>query len=99
MIQLTDFEGQNWLITPAALALNDPRPRDIHDQKWLLVLSGVVRAGLWGDEKDPEVQILPDVPALAIMQSITTAFLDRLEPKALNTMWRFKQNCGRLSPR
>jgi hypothetical protein len=33
-------------------------------------------------------------PALAIMQSITTAFLDRLEPKALNTMWRFKQNCG-----
>jgi hypothetical protein len=63
MIQLTDFEGQNWLITPAALALNDPRPRDIHDQKWLLVLSGVVRAGLWGDEKDPEVQILPDVPS------------------------------------
>jgi hypothetical protein len=46
---LTEFAGQNWLITPAPLALGEPRPASIHDQKWLLVLSGVVLAGLKGD--------------------------------------------------
>jgi hypothetical protein len=34
-IQVIDtFAGQNWLITPAALALNDVPPHDIHAQKW-----------------------------------------------------------------
>jgi hypothetical protein len=46
---LTDFAGQNWLITPAALAVGQAHPRDIRDQKWLLVLSGVVIANLKGD--------------------------------------------------
>src|SRR5215470_17103958 len=45
---LTDFAGQNWLITPAARAVGEPRPASIHDQKWLLVLSGVVLANLKG---------------------------------------------------
>lgn len=35
------FAGQNWLITPAALALNEAPPRNISDQLWMLVLSGV----------------------------------------------------------
>ena len=43
---LTDFAGQNWLITPAALAVGENPPASIHDQKFLLVLSGVVIANL-----------------------------------------------------
>src|SRR4051794_2319357 len=39
-----DFAGQNWLITPAALAVGEYPPASIRDQKWLLVLSGVVVA-------------------------------------------------------
>src|SRR5215468_5376096 len=64
MIQLTNFEVQNWVITPAALALNEARPRTIHDQKWLLVLTGAVDAHLTGANGGPleqEVQILPDI--------------------------------------
>jgi hypothetical protein len=46
---LTNFAGQNWLITPAALAVGERPPVNIHDQKWLLVLSGVVMANLQGN--------------------------------------------------
>jgi hypothetical protein len=46
---LTTFAGQNWLITPAALAVGEHPPASIHDQKWLLVLSGVVIADLEGN--------------------------------------------------
>ncbi len=46
---LTDFAGQNWLITPAALAVGEHPPANIHDQKFLLVLSGVVIANLEGN--------------------------------------------------
>jgi hypothetical protein len=52
MKYLTDFAGQNWLITPAALAVGEHHPASIHDQKWLLVLSGVVIADLKGDSGD-----------------------------------------------
>jgi hypothetical protein len=34
MRQLDAFTGQNWLITPAALAFNEAPPQDIYDQKW-----------------------------------------------------------------
>jgi hypothetical protein len=37
---LTDFAGQNWLITPAALAVGENPPASIHDQKFLLVPIG-----------------------------------------------------------
>jgi hypothetical protein len=43
------FAGQNWLITPAALALNDSPPPNIHAQKWLLTLSGVGMVNLKGN--------------------------------------------------
>jgi hypothetical protein len=65
MKYLTDFAGQNWLITPAALAVGEQPPRSIRDQKWQLILTGVVRAdqrgdnsGLWNQQT---VSFLPDM--------------------------------------
>jgi hypothetical protein len=49
MKTLSNFRGENWLITPAPLAANDPPAADIRDQKWLLVLTGVVEADLQGN--------------------------------------------------
>jgi hypothetical protein len=46
---LTDFAGQNWLVTPAALAVGEISPASIYDQKFLLTLSGVVMANLEGN--------------------------------------------------
>ena len=43
------FAGQNWLITPAALAVNEAQPSSISDQKWLLVLTGVGLVDLQGN--------------------------------------------------
>jgi hypothetical protein len=37
---LVVFNHQDWVITPAALALSDQGPRDTREQKWLLVLTG-----------------------------------------------------------
>jgi len=34
------FKGQNWLITPVAFAVDDPRPTNVYDQRCLLVLTG-----------------------------------------------------------
>src|SRR5437016_105638 len=48
MIPITTFAGQNWLITPAALAVNETPPQNISGQKWLLVLSGVTVPNLKG---------------------------------------------------
>jgi hypothetical protein len=48
-VVLDNFIGQNWLITPAALAVTDSKPATILDQRWLLVLSGVVEANLKGN--------------------------------------------------
>ena len=65
MILLTEFAGQNWLITPAALAVGEPHPESIHDQKFLLVLSGVVLANLEGNSSSnwlhETLSFLPDM--------------------------------------
>jgi hypothetical protein len=62
---LTDFAGQNWLITPAALAVGEHPPKTIRDQKWLLVLSGIVLANLKGDNSGgwnyQTVSFMPDM--------------------------------------
>jgi len=61
---LRDFAGQNWVITPAPLAVGEPRPTTIHDQKWLLVLSGVVIADLKGESGEwghQTVSFMPDM--------------------------------------
>jgi hypothetical protein len=61
------FAGQNWLITPAALAVNEPKPQSISNQNWLLVLSGVTIINLQGnlasDWLRQTITILPDVPS------------------------------------
>jgi hypothetical protein len=65
MKYLTDFAGQNWLITPAALAVGEPAPQSIRDQKWLLILSGVVLANQRGDNSGSwnhqTVSFIPDM--------------------------------------
>ena len=61
---LRDFAGQNWVITPAPLTGGEPRPTTIHDQKWLLVLSGVVIADLKGESGEwghQTVSFMPDM--------------------------------------
>lgn len=65
MKALTDFAGQNWLITPAALAVGEPPPQSIRDQKWLLILSGIVLANQQGDNSGSwnhqTVSFIPDM--------------------------------------
>jgi hypothetical protein len=65
MIEVTSFGGQNWLITPAALAVNETRPASISAQKWLLVLSGVGIINMQGetanDWRHDSVHIVPDM--------------------------------------
>jgi len=62
---LTDFAGQNWLITPTALAVGEPPPASIHDQNFLLILSGVVIADLEGNSTSQwlreTLSFLPDM--------------------------------------
>jgi hypothetical protein len=61
---LRDFAGQNWVITPAPLGAGESRPTSIHDQKWLLILSGVVMADLRGEDGEwgrQTVSFMPDM--------------------------------------
>jgi hypothetical protein len=64
-MNLTNFAGQNWLITPAALAVGEQRHASIHHQKWLLVLTGVVTANLQGNSTsqwlNANLSFLPDM--------------------------------------
>jgi hypothetical protein len=67
MKKLTNFAGQNWLITPAALAVGESRPASIHDQKFLLVLSGVVNADLEGNSGSQWLyETLSFIPDMAV---------------------------------
>ena len=62
---LTTFAGQNWLITPAALAVGQQPPKSIHDQKFLLVLTGVAIADFQGNSSTQwlrdTLSFLPDM--------------------------------------
>jgi hypothetical protein len=64
-MDLTVFQGQNSIITPAALAFGEQPPASIQDQKWLLVLTGVVTANLKGSSTsqwlNTNVSFLPDM--------------------------------------
>jgi hypothetical protein len=63
-MNLTSFAGQNWLITPAAVAVGEQPPASIHEQKWLLVLTGVVVANLQANSTDwltANLSFLPDM--------------------------------------
>jgi hypothetical protein len=63
----TTLEGQNWLITPTALALHEPPPAHISDQKFLLVLTGVCSLNLPGNQthdwRRETAEIVPDLLA------------------------------------
>jgi hypothetical protein len=59
-IQITNFAGQNWTITPEALAVNEPPPASISAQKFLLVLTGVAIVNLTGNITET-VTLLPDI--------------------------------------
>jgi murein DD-endopeptidase MepM/ murein hydrolase activator NlpD len=65
MIEATQFAGQNWLITPAATAVTNAPPANLHQQLWLLVLTGVVIIDLKGDSaaawRHETVSIRPDL--------------------------------------
>lgn len=65
MKYLKDFGGQNWLITPAALAVGETPPANIGDQKWLVVLAGVVIADLKGDGQEWDRQTVSFMPDMA----------------------------------
>jgi hypothetical protein len=65
-IEVTKFTGQNWLITPAALAVSETPPATIRLQKWLLVLSGSAFLDLRGTGWNGElphrtIHISPDI--------------------------------------
>src|SRR5690242_7063342 len=47
-IEVDVYAGRNWLITPAALAV-DEAPPSVSDQLWLVVLTGVAVVDLQGD--------------------------------------------------
>jgi hypothetical protein len=49
MIELKQFAVQNFTITPVALALNEKQLPDLRNQRWHLVLSGVVLCDLQGN--------------------------------------------------
>jgi hypothetical protein len=66
-LSFNSFAGQNWLITPAALAVNEVKPSSISEQKWLLVLTGVGILDLKGNNPDDwrreTLVIFPDIGA------------------------------------
>jgi len=65
MMDVTDFGGQNWLIMPAARAVNEAAPANISRQRWLLVISGVTVINMQGRTSDDwlrdDIHILPDM--------------------------------------
>jgi murein DD-endopeptidase MepM/ murein hydrolase activator NlpD len=67
MKEVTQFDGQNWLITSAALARNESPPARIEDQKFLVVLSGVAVIDIKGNSTSKwfheTVLIRPDIVA------------------------------------
>ena len=48
MILVTTFATQNWVITPAALAVGQASPQNASQQNWILHLSGVTIPNLQG---------------------------------------------------
>ena len=47
-INVTNYGVQNWIITPAAYAVNETPPTDVSDQRWLVMLSGVGEVNMEG---------------------------------------------------
>jgi len=66
-VTFSTFAGQNWLITPVALAVNEPRPPSIVEQRWHIEFSGVGILDLKGnnpnDWRRETLVFFPDVDA------------------------------------
>jgi hypothetical protein len=77
-VTFSSFAGQNWLITPAALAVNEAKPSSIAQQSWLIQFSGVGILDLPGNNFDDWrreiLTIFPDVGSSPIVLA------DRLAP-------------------
>jgi hypothetical protein len=56
------FTGQNWLVTPAALAVNEAKPSQIADQLWHIVLTGVAVVDVVGTEPNIWNQVTITIP-------------------------------------
>ena len=65
MISPTGFAAQNWVITPVATAAGQAQPASIQDQRWQLLLSGVVLIDMKGvttsQWRRETVHIMPDL--------------------------------------
>ena len=63
-IPVTNFAGQNWTITPEALAVNEAKP-SVGAQKFILVLTGVgvinLKGSLPHDWRRETMSIFPDI--------------------------------------
>lgn len=61
------FAGQNWMITPAALSVDERSPANVGLQHWMIVLSGVCIIDMKGtnphDWRRETIQISPDMDA------------------------------------
>jgi hypothetical protein len=64
-IDVNSFAGQNWAITPVALAVNEAKPASIKNQKWQVVLTGVGIVDFTGNNADDwrreTLRIYPDI--------------------------------------
>jgi hypothetical protein len=47
-ILIRSFAGQNWLVTPAALAVGEQAPNSLSDQDWVFELTGVALVDMVG---------------------------------------------------
>lgn len=83
---MAEFAGQNWLITPAALAVNQAPPSSISDQLWLVVFSGVYIIDEQGDSanwRNATIAIQPD-QAAPLRRAIDQYGIPR--PQGITTM-------------
>lgn len=65
MLEISNYPGQNWLISPVASAVNEAPPARIQDQRFMLVLSGVglvdVKGATAADWRRETVALRPDL--------------------------------------
>src|SRR5262245_65679056 len=48
MLSVQSYESQSFFITPAALAVTEPRPATIADQRWIFQMNGVAIVNMQG---------------------------------------------------
>jgi hypothetical protein len=94
-IELKPFAGQNWAITPVALAAGKSKPASIKEQQWQVVLTGVVVVDFAGnnanDWRRDTLWIYPDIQSplrFAINRfSIPTPIGDDIAPGLELDQW------------